>query len=54
MQHFGLSPPAPLAAATIALELGAAALILTRVYRWVGAFALAGFTLMVTFTVNRF
>ncbi|VVD76708.1 DoxX family protein [Pandoraea horticolens] len=54
MQHFGLSPSAPLAAATIALELGASAAILTGIWRWLGALALAAFTLMATFLANRF
>jgi uncharacterized membrane protein YphA (DoxX/SURF4 family) len=54
MNHFGLSPAGPLAVAVIALELGAAALILTGFYRWLGALALAGFTLMATFVVLRF
>ena len=54
MNHFGLSPAAPLAIATIALELGASLLILTGVYRWLGALSLAGFTLLATFLANRF
>ncbi|WP_059414193.1 DoxX family protein [Cupriavidus basilensis] len=54
MQHFGLAPAAPLAAATIALELGASLLILTGWLRWLGALALAGFTLMASFLANRF
>jgi uncharacterized membrane protein YphA (DoxX/SURF4 family) len=54
MQHFGLSPAAPRAILVIGLELGASALILTGVYRWVGAVALAAFTLMATFIANRF
>jgi uncharacterized membrane protein YphA (DoxX/SURF4 family) len=54
MQHFGLSPPAPLAVVTIVLELGASVLILAGIYRWIGALALAGFTLMATFIANRF
>jgi uncharacterized membrane protein YphA (DoxX/SURF4 family) len=54
MNHFGLSPAAPLAIVTIALELGASLLILTGVYRWLGALALAGFTLMATLLANRF
>ena len=41
MNHFGLSPAAPLAVAVIVLELGAAVLILTGVCRWLGALALA-------------
>lgn len=54
MNHFGLSPAAPLAIVTIALELGASLLILAGVYRWLGALALAGFTLMATLLANRF
>jgi uncharacterized membrane protein YphA (DoxX/SURF4 family) len=42
------------AVATIATELGASALILTSIYRWVGALWLAGFTLIATFVANRF
>ncbi|MBT2333065.1 DoxX family protein [Variovorax paradoxus] len=54
MNHFGLAPAGPLAAAVIVLELGAAALILTGFWRWLGALALAGFTLMATFVALRF
>ena len=54
MQHFALSPAVPLAAATIALELAAPAMILLGVYRWLGALALAAFTLAATFMANRF
>src|SRR5260221_8592582 len=54
MNHFGLSPAAPFAIAVIALELGASSLILIGFYRWLGAVALAGFTLMATFIANRF
>jgi len=54
MNHFGLSPAGPLAAAVILLELGASALILTGLWRWLGALALAGFTLMATFVALRF
>lgn len=54
MQHFGLSPPALLAAITIALELGASIMILVGIYRWIGALSLAAFTLMATFLANRF
>ena len=49
MNHFGLSPAAPLAVAVIVLELGASALILTGFLRWLGALALGGFTLLATF-----
>ncbi len=45
MQHFGLVPAAPLAVATIVTELVGPGLILTGVYRWLGALWLAGFTL---------
>ena len=54
MNHFGLSPAAPLAIAVIVLELGASVLILTGFYRWLGALALAGFTLFATFVALRF
>jgi uncharacterized membrane protein YphA (DoxX/SURF4 family) len=54
MNHFGLSPAGPLAVAVIVLELGASALILTGRLRWLGALALAGFTLMATFVALRF
>jgi uncharacterized membrane protein YphA (DoxX/SURF4 family) len=54
MTHFGLAPVVPLAIMVIVLELGASLLILTGFYRWFGALALAGFTLMATFMANRF
>ncbi|ESJ04015.1 DoxX protein [Cupriavidus sp. HPC(L)] len=54
MQHFGLSPAVPMAVATIAFELVAAAMILTGIGRWLGALALAAFTLAATFLANRF
>jgi len=54
MQHFGVSPAAPMAAAVIVLELGASALILSGIYRWLGAVALAAFTLFATFVALRF
>ncbi|KJK14635.1 DoxX family protein [Burkholderiaceae bacterium 16] len=54
MQHFGLAPAVPLAAAVIVLELGASLMILSGFYRWLGALALAAFTLMATFLANRF
>ncbi|WP_395321498.1 DoxX family protein [Variovorax sp. UC74_104] len=54
MNHFGLSPAGPLGVAVIVLELGASALILTGRLRWLGALALAGFTLMATFVALRF
>ncbi|MDH6170827.1 putative membrane protein YphA (DoxX/SURF4 family) [Variovorax boronicumulans] len=54
MNHFGVSPAAPMAAAVIVLELGASALILTGFYRWLGAAALGAFTLFATFVALRF
>ena len=54
MNHFGLSPAGPMAIVVIVLELGAAAMILTGRLRWLGALALAGFTLMATFVALRF
>ena len=54
MNHFGVSPAAPTAAAVIVLELGASVLILTGFYRWLGAVVLAAFTLFATFVALRF
>lgn len=54
MDHFGLVPAAPLAIATIVVELGASVMILTGRFRWLGALMLAGFTLTATFVANRF
>jgi uncharacterized membrane protein YphA (DoxX/SURF4 family) len=54
VQHFGLSPAAPLALVTLALELGGSLMILSGRWRWLGALALAGFTLFATFVANRF
>jgi len=54
MRHFGLEPAAPLALAVIVLELGASLLILAGRLRWLGAVALAAFTLAATLLANRF
>ena len=54
MTHFGLSPPALLAVLVIVLELGASLMILTGWLCWLGALALAAFTLMATFIALRF
>lgn len=54
MNHFGVSPAAPMAVAVIVLELGASVLILTGFYRWLGALALGAFTLFATFVALRF
>jgi uncharacterized membrane protein YphA (DoxX/SURF4 family) len=54
MNHFGLAPVVPYAVLTIALELIASLMILSGIYRWLGALGLAGFTLLATFVANRF
>ena len=53
-QHFGMPFATASAGATIFTELVGSALILTGVYRWLGALWLAGFTLIATFVANRF
>ena len=52
--HFGLPAPGLTAAATIAVELLASALILSGRLRWLGALALCAFTLAATFIANRY
>lgn len=54
MEHFGLIPAAPIAAAVIFFELFCSVLIITGFCRWLGALALAGFTLVATFIALRF
>ncbi|CAM4316254.1 DoxX family protein [Bordetella tumbae] len=54
MNHFGLSPAPLFAGAVIVLELGASMMILTGRLRWLGALALAGFTLLATGMALRF
>ena len=54
MAHFGLAPALPFALAVIALEIVAPVMILTGRGRWLGALALAGFTLLATVLANRF
>jgi uncharacterized membrane protein YphA (DoxX/SURF4 family) len=54
VQHFGLPFATATAGATIVTELAGSALILTGVYRWLGALWLAGFTLIATFVAFRF
>jgi uncharacterized membrane protein YphA (DoxX/SURF4 family) len=54
LNHFGIAPAAPIAIATVVVELGASLLVLTGFYRWLGALTLAGFTLFATFVANRF
>lgn len=54
MRHFGLAPAAPLAAAVVAGELGAAAMVLSGRLRWLGAAWLALFTVAASFIANRY
>ena len=54
MRQFGLVPAAPLAAATIGLELVASLMVVTGHYRWLGALALAGFTVLASLLADRF
>lgn len=54
MTHFGLSPAPLFAVTVIVLQLGASAMILSGRLRWVGALALAGFTLLATGLALRF
>ena len=54
MEHFGLHPAAFFAVAVIAFELTASAMILAGFLRWLGALALAIFTLLATFIALRF
>jgi uncharacterized membrane protein YphA (DoxX/SURF4 family) len=54
MEHFGLTPAAPIAATIIFFELACSAMVLSGFWRWIGALALAGFTLMATFIALRF
>jgi uncharacterized membrane protein YphA (DoxX/SURF4 family) len=54
MEHFGLRPPVAFAVAVIVFELGASAMVLSGFMRWLGALALAAFTLLATFIALRF
>ena len=54
MEHFGLLPAPLFAAAVIAFELAMSALIVTGYWRWVGALALAVFTLAATWIALRY
>lgn len=54
MAHFGLQPAVPFAAAVIALEIGASALILSGFGRWLGALALAAFTVLASVLATPF
>jgi uncharacterized membrane protein YphA (DoxX/SURF4 family) len=54
MQHFGLTPAAPMAAAVIFFELACSLMILSGFCRWIAALALGAFTLAATFIALRF
>jgi uncharacterized membrane protein YphA (DoxX/SURF4 family) len=54
LTRFGVTPPGPFAALTIAVELGGSFLVLSGLYRWLGALGLAGFTLFASMLANRF
>lgn len=54
MTHAGLAPASLFAALVILLELGASAMILMGWWRWLGAVALSGFTLLATLLALRF
>jgi uncharacterized membrane protein YphA (DoxX/SURF4 family) len=54
LAHFGIMPPGPLAALTVGIELGGSFLVLSGLYRWLGALGLAGFTLFASMLANRF
>lgn len=54
MQHFGLNPPSAFAVLVIGFELTASAMVITGFFRWLAAFALAGFTLIATLIALRF
>lgn len=54
VRSLGLAPAAPIAAATLVLQLLASALILSGWYRWLGALALAGFTALAALLADRF
>jgi len=54
MRHFGLRPATPWAVFTIAFEVVASVMVLAGWHRWLGALALAGFTLMASLLADRF
>ncbi|SAI41331.1 DoxX [Bordetella ansorpii] len=54
MTHFGLAPAPFFAVVVIVLEIAASVMILVGWYRWIGALALAVFTLMATFVALQF
>lgn len=54
MEHFGLHPAPLFAVGVIVFELAMSALILSGLYRWAAAGALAAFTLAATLLAFRF
>ena len=54
MRQFGLAPAAPLALITIVLEVAASVMVVSGWWRWLGALALAGFTLLASLLADRF
>ena len=52
--HFGMSPPAFWAAATIAVEIAGSLLILSGRLVWLGAVLLGGFTVLAALVANAF
>ena len=54
MDHFGLRPAPVFAVIVIAFELTASAMVVSGKLRWMGALALAGFTVLASFIALRF
>ncbi|MGX9961671.1 DoxX family protein [Roseomonas sp. F4] len=54
LAHLGLPFPTLMAIATITVELAGSAMVLTGRLRWLGALALAAFTLSASFIANRY
>jgi uncharacterized membrane protein YphA (DoxX/SURF4 family) len=54
MEHFGLYPAEVFAVCVIVFELATCAMVLSGFLRWIGALALAVFTLLATYVALRF
>jgi len=54
MEHFALHPAAIFTIAVVIFELTTSAMVVSGWMRWVGALALAGFTILATFVALRF
>jgi uncharacterized membrane protein YphA (DoxX/SURF4 family) len=54
LTRLGVTPAGPFAALTIVVELGGSFLVLSGLYRWLGALGLAGFTLFASALANQF